>query len=546
MSESEYMYKTSCDNCGSSDANAVYSDGGKHCFSCGKTIKGDDTFETSGTTMKKEFNPSFIEYPPNIRGISKETLEKFTYGVANGKHCTYYYNEDGEIVAEKYRSRDKNFGWSGNAKESTMFGQNLWQPSEKIKLTITEGEIDAMSVSQSQGNRYPVISLPNGAASAKRDVKANFEYLSKFKEIVLMLDNDEAGRKAAQEVQAMFPPSYCKIAKLPLKDANEMLKAGRGKEITNAIFNAESYTPEEIKNGSSLVELLYKVDNTKSYPFPDFLPKLNEKLLGMRLGDLTILTGGTSSGKTTLAKQLELHFYESTKFNQGIIHLEENIRTTAQGLVSIKMGRRLHLEKDCHKDPEVIEAWTKMFEDKDESGNYRYSILDAFGSVDLDKIYSMIRYQAQVENCKVIYLDHISILVSGMMEVDERKALDKIMTDLKSLTQELGIHIFAICHLNNNTNGGKPFEEAGIPNVNNLRGSGGIKQLADNIIATTRNQMASTAEERNQVGIHLLKARHTGDTGKCDEITFHKDTGLFTEGFECISQEQDEQYEQAF
>jgi twinkle protein len=39
MSESEYMYKTSCDNCGSSDANAVYSDGGKHCFSCGKHCK---------------------------------------------------------------------------------------------------------------------------------------------------------------------------------------------------------------------------------------------------------------------------------------------------------------------------------------------------------------------------------------------------------------------------------------------------------------------------------------------------------------------------
>lgn len=543
--ESEYLYKTSCDNCGSSDANAVYSDGGKHCFSCGKTIRGGDTFETSGTTMKKEFEPTFIEIPPKIRGINSDTLNLFSYGVANGKHCTYYYNNEGDIVAEKYRNKNKEFAWSGKAKEATLFGQTVWKPSEKIKLVMTEGEIDAMSVSQVQGNKYPVVSLPNGAASAKRDVKANFEYLSSFKELVLLFDMDEAGQKAAKEVQLMFPPRYCKIGSLPLKDANEMLKQGRGKEITNAIFSAKSYAPEEIKNGDSLVELLYKVDNTKSYPFPNFTPELNKKLLGMRLGDLTILTGGTSSGKTTLAKQLELHFNETTEFNQGIIHLEENIRTTAQGLVSIKMGRRLHLEQDSHKDPEVIEEWTKMFSAKDEEGNYRFSILDAFGSVDVEKIYSMIRYQAQVENCKVIYLDHISILVSGMMDVDERKALDKIMTDLKSLTQELGIHIFAICHLNNNVNGGKPFEEGGVPNVNNLRGSGGIKQLADNIIATTRNQMAETQDERNMVTIHLLKARHTGDTGKCDDITFHSDSGLFTEGFDTVINEE-EYLEQAF
>lgn len=539
MSDSEYLYKTSCGHCGSSDANAVYSNGGTHCFSCGKTVRGDGNFEQSGVKMKKEFKPSFLEYPDNIRGINQETLQKYSYGVSNGKHCTYYYNENGDIVAEKYRDRNKEFAWSGDSKSSTMFGQNVWKPSEKIKLVITEGEIDAMSVSQAQNNQYPVISLPNGANSAKRDIKANYEYLSKFKELVLMFDNDEAGQKAALEVQAMFPPKYCKIAKLPMKDANEMLKAGKGREIINAIFQAEIHTPEEIKSGDQLLGLLDKVDNTKSYPFPKFLPILNKKSLGMRLGDLTILTGGTSSGKTTIAKQLELHFYNTTKFNSGIIHLEENIRTTFQGLVSIKMGKRLHLDPESHKDEEVRAEWTKIAQDKDEEGNYRFSILDAFGSVDTEKIYQMIRYLAQVEKCKIIYLDHISMLVSGMgVNVDDRKALDNIMTTLKSLTQELGIHIIAICHLNNNTEGRKPFEEGGVPNVNNLRGSGGIKQLADNIIATTRNQMAEIQEERNLVTMYLLKCRHTGDTGKADMVTFNSDTGLFTEGFEMISNEE--------
>jgi len=103
------------------------------------------------------------------------------------------------------------------------------------------------------------------------------------------------------------------------------------------------------------------------------------------------------------------------------------------------------------------------------------------------------------------------------------------MTSLKSLTQELGVHLFVVSHLNNSTNGGKPFEEGNIPTVNNLRGSGSLKQLADNVVALSRNQMGETYEERNKVKLHLLKCRYTGDTGFTDEIFYNRDTGLFTE-----------------
>lgn len=529
-SESEYMYKTSCDNCGSSDGNAVYSDGGKHCFVCNTTLKGDDNFKQSGTKMKKEFNPSFIEYPKSIRGISKPTLEKFTYGVTNGKHVTYYYDTEGNICAEKYRDKDKKFAWSGDAKQATLFGRNLWTPSEKIKVVLTEGEIDAMSLSTIQGDKYPVVSLPNGAASAKRDVKANFEYLSKFKELILLFDNDDVGRKAAEEVQSMFPPRYCKIAKLPLKDANEMLKAGRQQELTQAIWNAEAHTPEEICSGTKLLELLDRVDITTHYDFPSFIPNLNKNMRGLRIGDLTILTAGSGSGKTTFMKQLELHFHETTDFNQGIIHIEEDIRETVEGLVSVKLGRQLHMEDDANKDPIVRATWKELVDAKDLEGNSRISVVDSFGALDTEKLYDMIRYLAQVDNCKIIYLDHITMLVSGLDgKFDDRKAIDLIMTSLKSLTQELGIHLVVVSHLNNTTNGGKAFEEGGTANVNNLKGSSSLKQLADNVILLTRNQMAETELEKATVQVSLLKCRKTGRTGHCDKIFYDNTTGIFSE-----------------
>ena len=387
-STSEYMYKESCDVCGSSDAKAVYSDESSHCFSCGDHKFGNQ--DAKRLTMVKEFNPTFIEYPKSIRGISKNTLEKFTYGVANGKHCTYYYDTEGDIVAEKYRTKDKQFAWSGSAKQATLFGQSVWKPSDRIKLVITEGEIDCLSVSEIQGNKYPVVSLPNGAASAKRDIKANYEYLNSFKELIIMFDQDEAGQKAAKEVQLMFPPKYAKIAKLPMKDANEMLKEGRGREVINAIFQAKIHTPEEIKSGNKLLELLDKVDTTESHPLPDFIKGLNRKMRGMRIGDLSIITAGSGSGKTTFMKQLEVHFNDTTEYNQGIIHLEESIRNTIQGLVSVKMGRQLHLEENANKDPKVRKVWEGLCTAEDEEGNKRLNVVDTFGALDTEKLYSMI------------------------------------------------------------------------------------------------------------------------------------------------------------
>ena len=543
-SSGTYLYKTSCDACGSSDAKAIYSNTGSHCFSCGVTVRGDkDTFEQSGKTMKKEFNPSFLDYPNKIRGISKVTLEKFTYGVVDGRHCTYYYDSNGDIVAEKFRTKDKQFSWSGSAKEATMFGQNVWAPSDRVKLIITEGEIDCLSVSELQGNKYPVISLPNGAASAKRDIKANYDYITKFKEVIIMFDTDEVGQAAAIEVRDLLPQGYAKIAKLPLKDANEMLKAGRGKELTSAIHQAEVHVPEEIKSGGKLLKLLDKIDQSEHFDFPKYLPNLTKNMRGMRLGDLTIVTAASGAGKTTLMKQLELHFHDTTTFNQGIIHLEEGIRDTMEGLISVKLGRQLHLEDDANQDPIVREAWEELAEAKDEEGNYRMSIVDTFGALNTEKLYGMIRYLAQVDNCKIIYLDHITMLVSGLDgQLDDRKALDLIMTALKSLTQELGIHLFVVSHLNNSTNGAKAFEEGTVANVNNLRGSGSLKQLADNVILLTRNQMADTAKERSEVQISLLKCRKTGMTGHCDKIAYNQQTGIFIEAVEDFTVEEGDEF----
>ena len=86
--------------------------------------------------------------------------------------------------------------------------------SNNKKITICEGEIDAMSVSEMVApKRYPIVSVRTGAAGAVTDCKKQYEYINSFEQILLCFDNDEPGREASRRVAELFPPKkvfYCK------------------------------------------------------------------------------------------------------------------------------------------------------------------------------------------------------------------------------------------------------------------------------------------------------------------------------------------------
>lgn len=531
--ESVLLGKGPCASCGSSDANANYSNGHSHCFSCGKhTVTESDSGDLEVNNYSRELNSSLeiVEIKAlNKRKITEETARKFHYGYAKGKQVATYYDKDGQPVAQKLRDADKNFRWIGNPKKATLFGQQLWTPHPKKRIVLTEGEIDALSVSQIQQNKWAVCSVPNGADGAAKAVRKNLEYLNGFKEVVICFDQDDVGKEAAKEVAMLLPPNKAFIVTLPLKDANEMLQAGRDAELVQCLWDAKVYKPDGILNGSEIVARLKAKKADRSYPLPDFLKETQAKTMGFRLGELEIFTSGTGSGKTTLIKQLQHHIYTSTELNQALIHLEEPLETTANGLIGIALKTRLHMTNDLIQD-EINAKAEELFEAKDDEGFYRFNLYDAFGSVKEDELYAKIRYMVKGLGAQVIWLDHLSILVSDLNQgTDERRAIDNIMHNLKSLTIELGCYIGLIVHLNNNTTGSKTFEEGAMPSLNNLRGSGGIKQLADTVYAFARNQQAEDPVECNTSQIAVLKCRYTGSTGLGDKTYFNPLTGCLEE-----------------
>jgi twinkle protein len=64
--------------------------------------------------------------------------------------------------------------------------------------------MDALSAYQMFGDKYPVVSIRNGAQGAAADCRRAYEFLDQFDNIIFCYDNDEHGKKAAHECADMF------------------------------------------------------------------------------------------------------------------------------------------------------------------------------------------------------------------------------------------------------------------------------------------------------------------------------------------------------
>ena len=151
-----------------------------------------------------------------------------------------------------------------------------------------------------------MVSLPHGAASAKKDLQKQIPLLQGYNEIVLFFDNDDAGRKAAEEAAGVLPPGKVKIARLDkYKDASDALQANDADAIRKAIWDAEEYRPDGIVEGKTLQKLVTTPLPPADHDYP--FQCLQDKLHGIRYQELTTITSGSGQGKSTFCRQLAVN-----------------------------------------------------------------------------------------------------------------------------------------------------------------------------------------------------------------------------------------------
>jgi twinkle protein len=492
-------------------------DGSSKCFVCDTFTPAEkDNIRVLGDVSQESKKPSFSQTEHRLitseyrtitdRLITGTTAKRYS-ALKNGDTMTFgYYAPDDPTkpVAAKVRTPDKRFSILGDWKNAT----------------IVEGEFDALAAYQMTGSQYPVVSVRNGATSAAKDCRLFYDWLNSFENVVICFDADEPGQKAAKECADLFG-NKAKIVKHTngYKDACDYLINNQADAYTKAFWSAQPYTPEGIVGAGELRELIKK-PLTKAkvqYPFDG----LNKHLYGIRLAELVTICAGSGLGKSTLLREIVSSIMAQSEDNLGLMFLEETPERTMRGLVGLELNKPIHLP-DCEYDDTDIDL---VYDTMDYEN--RVYLWEHFGSNEIENVLGRMRYFVKVLGVRYIVLDHVSILVSDQSNGDERRALDMIMTKLRTFVQEMNICMFLVSHLRRPE--GKQLEDGAVTSLGMLRGSASIAQLSDAVIGAERNSQADDPIVKNTTVLRVLKNRYTGKTGKACEVFYNEATGRLTQ-----------------
>jgi twinkle protein len=474
--------------------------------------------------------------------VLAETAAKWDYRVyqnsdGEGIHVAVYRDEHGNPVDAKVRNSGKDgsaksFFWASDHKEKPLYGIQLLPPAGK-KVVVCEGEKDALSMSQLL-TAYPVVSVPNGAGpQTKKDLARYVERLSKFDEVVLCFDPDEAGETAAKECARLFDFGKVTIARLPSGlDVTELVQAGRSKEVTGAIFNPEEFRPDGIVAGRDLVE---QAMGSVAWGLRYGIDFIDDLQWGWRDGEVVVFGAGTGMGKSDLMYQVAAFMMRpQADGTQGvpcaIFNHEASPTRILKGIAGKHAQKRFTVP-----DPEGV-YWTlddlrSALTLTTETYAQPY-INDAKGVADWAKTKDRIRYLYHAHGVKRFFIDPMAAYAAGME--DERKGIDLLMADSVGLAEELGVGIWWNSHLARPQEG-KSHEEGGRVTLKNFRGSGAITIWAALVLGAERNQQADDPEDRAVTTLRALKVREAGEnTGQTGKFVWNALNGMW-ETQECTA-----------
>lgn len=517
-----------CPDCGSSDALSEYSDGHTYCFSCGVRKGGNAKTKTTKTTDElikanpgKLINGEFRELAS--RRISLETCKKTGYQVGTYKgesvHIANYFNEDGEVIAQKIRGKDKKFEWTGTPKKAGLYMQHMWKGYSRKLLVMVEGEIDANSLYEiTKGQRFAIVSVENGAQSALKSVQNAIRFVEEFEKVVFMFDNDEPGRAAAKECARVLSPGKAFIASLPLKDANDMLKEGRSAEVLTAVGSALPFRPDGIVSGKEISQFTRAKRVTPFASFPwEFL---NKQVGGLYEGDLITLGAGSGCGKTSFMAEIAYHLAQNG-ISVGIMFMEESLQEVGLRFQGYHLNKVLWNGRDEATDDELVAA------EQATTDNETYNFYDHQGESSIDATLDAMRFLIHAKGVKVIFLDNLSTIVAGMGDENERIAIDKMVRGIFNFAQRERVAIFLASHLTNPM-GNKGFDQGLEINQKSFRGSGSIASNSTLMLGLER-----TVGSNEPTKVRVVKSRKFGsNAGVRGFLRLDEPTGRLREASE--------------
>lgn len=453
------------------------------------------------------------------RDISESTMKFF--------NCKTYLDASGVPVKQDYvypsggiktRFFPKQFR-AVNLHSDELFGMNLWNAGSGKIVTITEGELDAMSAYQMcNSQKFPsaFVSLPSSTPSKRLWTNIN-DWLRSFEKIILSIEHDEQGNAVAQRIANLFPNKVYRVQHDKYKDANEFLQAGAKAEYYNAWMNARKYTPDNIINTSDQFLKLYSKSENHVY-VETGISDFDDMCLGLMQGHFTLFKAQTGIGKTEFMRYLEyriLKHYPDIKI--ATWHMEETKLRSLLGLVSYELNdnvTRMDLIKEKDADSLVQEAIVSLTKDE---RLFQFFLNDEDDPLD---ILTHIRYLSQACDVNYVFFEPIQDIAASLgAEEGKEQFLADLSVRLSKLAAELGVGIVTIGHTNDD---------------GQVKYCRMIEQRASVVVDLQRNKMAEDADERNTTKLLVTKNRPVGPTGYAGQLKFNPETFTLEEKYAFI------------
>lgn len=476
----------------------VFDDGHSYCFKENLWFGGTGEFY-----LPEVFTYEYLPW----RGVSRETMRfydvktKINYeGLPVALGFPYFGG------AYKIRSLgQKDFHTQGDITDAGLFGYERFESGGSKTVTITEGELDALSLHQVL--RRPVVSVQS-ASSAVRDVRRCYEWLAGFDRIYLCFDSDSPGRDGVERVAKLLPRSKVYDVRLTRhKDANAYVQVGDVDDLLNAWNNAKPYVPDTVS--SSLTEFTEELRKPVKVGIPYPWKSLTEMTYGMRTGETVLLAAQEKVGKTELMHFIEHQLLKETDDAIAAIFLEEQKQRHLQALVGIELGRPVHLPDSGVGADEMVLCAEKLLQKDDRLFLYKH-----FGGDTSDRLLDTIRYLVCACGVRWVIFDHLSMAVQQGGAESERAAIDRLSSELEQLVKELNFGLIIVSHVND---------------YGQIRGSRWPGKVFDMRINATRDKLHSDPIERNTIYLTISDSRYPGKTGPVCKLIWDVNTYSYRE-----------------
>lgn len=247
------------------------------------------------------------------RKISRETLDALDVRQdSEGNAVFNYYDTNDVLTMVKYKPSHKvQHGqakcWCQQNSDTAPLLFNMNRINVNSPLLICEGEPDCLSAIEAGFKN--AVSVPLGSSNLHW-IDENLEWLDQFESIIICADNDDAGVKMQKECVPRLGSWRTKVVDIPAipigntgrvtKDLNEILYVCGKDKVLELILDAKDSPVPSVADLSDVEPTEYEdVDGVTTG-----LKAIDDELMRLFFGTLTIVSGQPGSGKSSLLTQL--------------------------------------------------------------------------------------------------------------------------------------------------------------------------------------------------------------------------------------------------